>query len=125
MRRVALVVAIVLLAGCGEPRQPIVARAQAEADQRELELRVVKAFDAMKLPYPTQSSHLIEVEVLAGPEDLVGRVITLPYDEWAMGEPAPKAGDVLRTSPRRWVAGDGTSHGKPFTGWDGTRPIER
>ena len=119
-----LLLTLLALAACGQPREPIVSRAQAELDRRELDLRVVKPFDAMKLPYPTHSSHLIEVEVIGGPSDLVGRIITLPYDEWAMGEPAPTAGDVLRTSPRRWVLGDGTSRGKPFTGWDGKRLIQ-
>ena len=114
---------LLALAACGQPREPIVSRAQAEIDRRDLELRVIKPFDAVRLPYPTQSSHLIEVEIIAGPKDLVGRIVTLPYDEWAMGEPPPKAGAVLRTSPRRWVLGDGTSRGKPITGWDGKRSI--
>lgn len=112
---------VLALAGCGQPRQPIIDRDQAEADRREFSLRVVEPFDTIRLPYPTRSSHLIEVEVLDGPPDLVGRIITLPYDEWAMGEPPPRTGEVLRTTPRRWVAGDGSSRGKPFGGWEDRR----
>ncbi len=124
VRRWLLLLSLLALVACGQPREPIVSRAQAELDRRDFQLRVVEPFDAMRLPYPTHSSHLIEVEIIEGPADLIGRVITLPYDEWAMGEPPPKRGDLLRTSPRRWVLGDGTSRGKPFTGWEGTRPIK-
>jgi hypothetical protein len=119
MRQPSLILMLVLtVVGCGQPRQPIVARDQAEGDRRELELRVIESFDAIRLPYPTASSHLIEVEVLAGPPELLGRVVTFPYDEWAMGGPPPERGEVVRTSPRRWVLGDGSSRGKPFAGWE-------
>jgi hypothetical protein len=122
MRRPLLALLLILtLVGCGQPRQPIVGRDEAESDRREHELRVIKAFDAIRLPYPTASSHLVEVEVLVGPPDRVGRVVTLPYDEWAMGGPPPERGQILRTTPRRWVLGDGSSRGKPFSGWDAKR----
>lgn len=126
MRRALPCLLVVLaLAACSAPRQPPVPRDVALRDDRELELTVIKPWDALRLKGPSESSHVVEVEVLDGPAELVGKRLTLPYDEWMVGAPPPKAGTVLRTSARAWVARDRGSRGKPFSGWDDERPLER
>lgn len=124
MRWTAVLLASLLLTACGSPRKPIMTRDQAEQDRQELDLRVRDVYDAMQLPFPTQSSHLIEVEILA-PPDRAGRILTLPYDEWGMGGPPPPAGSRVTTSPRRWVVGDGSSKGRPLRGWNAGEPERR
>jgi hypothetical protein len=107
---------IALLAGCGGPRKPVTSRAEALNDQRQLNVRVVKVHDCMLLNFPTESSHLIEVELLDLHEGS-GR-LTLPYDEWMVGAPPPKAGSRVTITPSAWMRGDGSSKGKPMHGWD-------
>lgn len=120
MKAFWLLFALLLAASCGGPRQPIVSRDQAMRDQRQLNVRVIQVFDTIRLNFPTESSHLIEVELLdlhEGPSRL-----TLPYDEWMMGAPPPKAGVRLTIVPRDWVRGAGASKGKPMHGWSETKP---
>jgi hypothetical protein len=109
-----------LLAACGGPRKPITSRTEALNDQRQLNVRVVKVYDCMLLNFPTESSHLIEVELVDLHEG-DGR-LTLPYDEWMMGAPPPKKGERLTITPSAWLRGDGKSKGKPMHGWKERKP---
>jgi hypothetical protein len=116
--RAILVLFGLLAIGCGQPRTPIVAVEQAKDDRRKLEVEIVKVFDSMMVNRSTESSHLIEVKILEGPQDLVGKHLTLPYDEWMVGAAPPKEGKKLSMTPADWVRKSATSRGKPREGWE-------
>jgi len=125
MRTGLLCMALLVMAACGGPRQPIFNASQAAAEHRVLEVRIVAVFDAMKIPEFTQCSHLIEVAILSGAPEYDGHIITLPYDEWAVGHPPPKPGTQLSIAPRQWLLSDPASKGRPMQGWSGTEEPRR
>jgi hypothetical protein len=118
--RAPLACLLLLLAACGGPRQPVLTADQAMAETRRLDVVVVQVFDAVtEVTGLTQGSHLIEVRVAGGAPEWEGRVITLPYDEWAVGRPPPARGTRLRLAPREWLVTDPASKGRPIDGWNG------
>jgi len=120
MRRFALAAMTLVLTACGGPARPIVARDAAAAERQPMTLHVRGVWDAVDdVGFVTDPgiTHLLEVDVVDGPEGWVGQRLTLPYDEWAVGAPPPKRGETVTVSPARWVRGDGTSHGKSKDQW--------
>ncbi|MBA2480401.1 MAG: hypothetical protein H0V44_07045 [Planctomycetes bacterium] len=110
---------ILLLAACGGPRVKPISRSAALSDPQPREMRVVKVWDqvteGMDLDRDENISHLIEVEITDGPEK--GTVMTLPYDEWNVGQRPPRAGDRVVLAPADWVKRSATSTGRPYGGW--------
>jgi len=126
MIRVWLIgIALVILASCGKPREPIFNNSQAAAERRVLEVRIVAVFDAMTIPQFTQASHLIEVTILGGAPEYQGMIITLPYDEWAVGRAPPIPGTQMSITPRQWLISDPGSKGRPLQGWNGSEERQR
>jgi hypothetical protein len=72
----------------------------------------------MDLDRDENVSHIIEVEVLDGPDQ--GKVLALPYDEWNVGHRPPRAGERVVVSPSDWVRRDPASHGRPAKGYERT-----
>lgn len=124
MRRI-LVGAVVLLTACASrPQVPIVPVDQAMTLTQPLPLRVEAVFDALRLKdHVPGASHVVEVTVTSGPN--AGRRLALPYDEWTVGGLPPKTGTELTIAPRTWVAGDGSSGGRPMEGFDRERTLRR
>lgn len=125
MRFALLFCLLVVLVACGVPRQPVLTADQAMAESRVLDLRVVKLHDAMTVKGLTQGSHLIEVEIYDGIPEYCGRIITLPYDEWAVGGPPPAVGTRLHIAPRMWLVTASSSRGKPLVGWEESADRQR
>jgi hypothetical protein len=120
MRRSLALAAVLVLAACNGPARPIIAKEAAAAAREPMTLRVRGVWDAIDdIADVTDPgvTHLLEVDVLDGPEGWSGRRLTLPYDEWAVGEPPPKRGTTVTASPARWVRGDGKSRGKAKDAW--------
>jgi hypothetical protein len=115
--RVVLVLLGLLLIGCGQPRAPILQVEQVKDDRRKLTVEIVKVFDSMMVTRSTETSHLIEVKILEGPQDLVGKNLTFPYDEWMVGAAPPKERTTMTMSPAEWVQKSAKSRGKPVKGW--------
>jgi hypothetical protein len=107
---------VLLLAGCGNtPREPPTPRAVALNDHTPREMRVVKVWDmvedAMDANRDENVSHLIEVDVLSGPDQ--GKHMTLPFDEWNVGHRPPAVGDRVVLAPADWVRRDPDTPGHP------------
>jgi hypothetical protein len=117
LRLCAFIAIILVLSACGEPRDPILTVDQVKKDRRQCDLRIVQVFDCLKVARPTETSHLIEVDVLDGASDLIGKHITLPYDEWMVGKPPPKVGERMKIAPADWVQKAVDSKGEPMGGW--------
>lgn len=104
-----LLVAIILtcLSACsGGPRQDPTPSADAIHDIRVLRVAVVKVFDNRTRDYTSDFhiSHVVDVDVLDGPGDVSGQHLTLPYDEFNVGQPPPHAGDVVTMTPADWLS---------------------
>ena len=115
-----LMLAVACLAGgCGGPRQPAISRVDALHDVKPREFKVIKVWDEVRDNMDTgrdpHISHVIEVEVLSGPDQ--GRQLTLPYDEWNVGKAPPTEGERVVIAPADWVKRDPDSKGRPFGGW--------
>ena len=111
-----LAVVAVVLAACQEARVPPTTRAQALRDREHREVKVVRVWDQvgerLEQGADAHVSHYIEVDVLAGPG--VGKPLTLPYDQWNTGRPAPQVGDRLLMAPADWVLRDARTPGRPY-----------
>jgi hypothetical protein len=59
-------------------------------------------------------SHYVEVDIVSGKEK--GTRMTLPYDEWNVGEAPPSKGTILMMAPADWVKRNPKSQGRPFGG---------
>jgi hypothetical protein len=97
-----------VLSGCfstSGPRQDVMERDLAARDHRPLRVRIVAVYDNQGLAYTTtfRVSHVIDVDVLDGPEGLVGKPLCLPYDEFNVTRPPPLVGDVMTITPADWV----------------------
>lgn len=96
---------ILLLTGCDSPRTDIMPKDQAKRDERVLRLKVVKVYDNRDLAYIREPnvSHIIDVDVLDGPSDLIGTSLALPFDMFYVAKPPPQAGEEVVTTPSAWV----------------------
>ena len=109
---------ILALAGCGGPVEIRVPAEQALTLTTPWTFRVTGIHDALKVREPTPgATHLIDITI-TGPPELAGKVLALPYDEWAMGAPPPRVGSVHTLAPRTWIAGNPKSRGRPMKGFD-------
>ncbi len=110
---------LLLLAGCGGLRKPVMSVDQARADHRTVTLRILAVHASERIAGPSPgASHLIEVACQGGDDSLRGRSFTLPYDEWNVGAAPPAAGTVVTTTPAAWVDRSPRSKGVPTHGWD-------
>ncbi len=94
------------IGGCSELRGEVVTRAEAANDHRVMRLKVIKVFDNSTNEITTEFrvGHVVEVEVMEGPEGWLGKILDLPFDDFTAAAP-PLAGDVVTTSPADWVGG--------------------
>lgn len=114
MRMPVLFIVILLLASCGGPRSPQISRQQALAWREPMTVRIDRIWDLMRdrVEADPELSHLVEVTILDGPKDLIGKEFALPYDAYACGterEPykvPPRVGSTQVLMPMEWVAGD-------------------
>jgi len=102
---VSLFFVLLLLSGCDGPRSTMVPKDQALRDERVLRVRVVAVYDNRNADYTTEFnvSHVIDVDVLAGPDDLIGKPLALPFDIFYVAKLPPQAGEEVVTSPSAWV----------------------
>ena len=105
MRLPALFVLLILLAGCDGPRQELMPKDQALHEVRPFRLRIVKVYNNQNLDYTREFhiSHVIDVDVLDGPEGFIGTALTLPYDLFYVAKPPPQPGDVVTVAPADWL----------------------
>ena len=70
-----------------------------------MRVQVVAVYNNKNLDYTREIniSHLIDVDVLEGPDDVNGKPLTMPYDLFYVAEPPPRVGEVVVTTPAAWV----------------------
>ena len=108
MREPILLLAVLTLAvalgGCSELRGETVTRAEAANDHRVMRLKVIKVYDNSNNEFTTEFRvwHIVEVEVMDGPEGWLGKTLDLPFDDFTAAAP-PLAGDVVTVAPADWV----------------------
>lgn len=111
-------IVLVGLTGCDDPRVPPLPRNEALSDRTVREVKIVKIWDQsgnrMDNAGDPHVSHYIEVDVISGDEK--GTKLTLPYDEWNVGEAPPSKGTTLLVAPADWVKRNPKSQGRPFGG---------
>jgi hypothetical protein len=92
------------LGGCSDLRGEAVTRAEAANDHRVMRLKVIKVYDNANNEYTTEFRvwHIVEVEVLEGPEGRLGKTLDLPFDDFTAAAP-PLPGDVVTVAPADWV----------------------
>lgn len=97
---------ILALAACGDgPRQSVLDPAFAKRDKRALRIKVVKIYDNFSKDYcdSPRISQVVDVDVLEGPPELLGKSLSLPYDDFALGAPPPKEDEEVVMSPADWI----------------------
>lgn len=101
----ALVMLALLLAGCDGPRNEMMPKDEAKRDQRVLRVRVVTVYDNLDRSYSRELnvSHVVDVDVLDGPPELIGKALTLPFDQFYVAKPPPGPGEEVITTPSAWV----------------------
>jgi hypothetical protein len=111
----AFVMLALLLAGCDGPRTGMMSKDQAKRDDRVLRVRVVKVYDNLDRSYSRELnvSHVVDVDVLDGPPELIGTALALPFDQFYVAKPPPGAGDEVVITPSAWVTRN--AGGKPRT----------
>lgn len=102
---IALFILALLLSGCEGPRTEMMPKDEAKRDQRVLRVRVVTVYDNLDRSYSRELnvSHVIDVDVLDGPPELVGTALTLPFDQFYVAKPPPGAGEEVVITPSSWV----------------------
>jgi hypothetical protein len=115
-RHTVFVLLALLLCACVGPRESMMPKEQAKRDERVLRVRVVAVFDNFNREYSREInvSHVVDVDVLDGPEELVGKPLTLPFDQFYVAKPPPQAGDELVTTPAAWVTRNAGGKQRPF-----------
>jgi uncharacterized protein YceK len=95
---------ILLLSGCDGPRTTLIPRDIAFKDDRVMRVQVVHVYNNQNLDYTTEFhvSHVIDLDVLDGPPDLIGKPLTLPYDLFNVTIPPPNVGETVVTAPADW-----------------------
>ncbi len=117
MRTSVLLVALtLLLCGCDGPRSTMMPRKDALRDDRVLRMEVVQVYDNKDRDYTSEFniSHVIDVDVLDGPPELVGKPLTLPYDLFFVAQPPPLVGAVVVSSPAAWVSRNRSGKARGF-----------
>jgi hypothetical protein len=103
-----------LLVSCGGPR--LMTKQEALRDNRVMRLKIVKVLSNDRFEQTTEFniSHVIEADVLEGPEELIGKPIKLPFDKFFVAEPPPQKGDVVLITPADWVKRRDDGRQRPF-----------
>ena len=111
-----LVVLAMLLTACEGPRETVTTRSEAMSATTPMRLKVLKVWnnDRMEWSGEPHISHVIDVEVMDGPEGWVGKFLSLPYDYSYVVDPPPLAGDVVVTAPADWVKQNRERKPRPF-----------
>jgi hypothetical protein len=106
------------LTSCDDPRVPPIPRSEALGDRTVREVKVIKVWDQtgnrMNNSGDPHVSHFVEVDIVSGDEK--GTRMTLPFDEWNVGEAPPSKGTILMIAPADWVKRNPKSQGRPFGG---------
>jgi uncharacterized protein YceK len=105
MRLIAVLFMVLLLSGCDGPRTTVIPKADAMKDTRVLRVRIVHIYDNKDRDYDDELniSHVLDVDVLDGPDELIGKPLALPYDLFYTATPPPRVGEVVVTTPSAWV----------------------
>ena len=105
-----------LLAGCSGPRTTMVPKDEAKRDERVLRVRVVQVYDNRNLEYVREPnvSHIVDVDVLDGPTDLIGKPLALPFDLFYVAKPPPQAGAEVVITPADWVTRNRAGKARAF-----------
>ncbi len=100
-----LVIVALLLSGCDGPRTTMVPKNEARRDERVMRVQVVQVYDNRNLDYIREPnvSHIIDVDVLDGPPELIGKSLALPFDMFYVAKPPPRVGEEVVTTPAAWV----------------------
>jgi hypothetical protein len=103
-----------VLVSCGGPR--LMTKQEALRDDRVMRLKIVKVHSNDRFEQTTEFniSHVIEADVLEGPEEMIGKPIKLPFDKFFVAEPPPQEGDVVLTTPADWVKRREDGRQRPF-----------
>ena len=111
-----LVIMILLLCGCDGPRSTTMPKTEALRDARVMRLQIVQVYDNKDRDYTDEFnvSHVIDVDVLDGPAELVGKPLALPYDLFFVAKPPPSVGEIVITSPAAWVNRNSAGKARAF-----------
>ncbi len=117
---VLVLLATALLSGCArEEPVTLLSHDQAMQDDRPRQVHVLRITDQVEDGSgdnrDVDVSHWVKVRVLDGPGQ--GTLLLLPYDDWNVGRPPPRAGTDLVVAPADWVRRAPDSQGRPFHGW--------
>ena len=96
---------VLLFSGCDGPRTSMMPKDEAKRDERVMRVVVVKVYDNRNLEFTTEVnvSHILDVDVLDGPTELIGKSLALPFDMFYVAKPPPQAGTEVVTTPSAWV----------------------
>lgn len=96
---------LLVLAACGELRTGVYEPDQARRDQRALRVRIITIHDNFSRDWckDARVSHVVDVDVLDGPADLVGKPLVLPYDAFALGKEPPAVDTETVMAPADWL----------------------
>ncbi len=100
-----LIMLVLLFTGCDGPRTSMMPKDEAKRDERVMRVKVVAVFDNRNLDYVREVniSHIIDVDVLDGPSELIGKSLALPFDMFYVAKPPPQSGEEVVTTPSAWV----------------------
>jgi hypothetical protein len=96
---------LALTACGGGPREKVMPSDKAQQDRRAMRVKVIAAYQNDHMDYTNEPrvGWVVDVDVLAGPEYLIGESLTLPYDDFALGKPPPADGTELTITPADWM----------------------
>ncbi|NRA39543.1 MAG: hypothetical protein HRU15_15485 [Planctomycetes bacterium] len=102
-----------LFTSCGtRPTYPVIPREKAMHLDAILEMKVKIVFDGLMHSRDPHVTHLVEVEIIRGPTEVVGVIMTLPYDSYNTGAKPPHAGKTVTLAPSEWVKRSAKSFGR-------------
>jgi len=112
----SLFMVLLLLSGCDGPRTTMIPKVDALHDSRVLRVQVVHVYDNKDREYTREFnvSHVLDVDVLDGPDELIGKPLALPYDFFYVAKPPPAAGEVVVTTPAAWVTRNTAGKARAF-----------
>ncbi len=113
MRLSLLIIAFLFtLSSCGGPRYTVIPWSKALKLDALLEMEILVVHDGLHHSREPHVSHLLEVEILKGPDSLIGQRITLPYDRYNTGKQPPGPGEVVYVAPSSWLKRDNKTFGR-------------
>ena len=101
------------LSGCGGgPRYNVIPWANALKLESMMEMRILDIHDGLHHSREPHVTHLVSVEILDGPQSVIGKRITLPYDSYNCGKEPPSPGTEVLIAPSSWLKRDFRSFGR-------------